>query len=251
MKRMLAAAGVAAGSLWIWREKGRTTGPSVNPPGERKRLDTRVLEAGASLLQGKSPLGAMNLYLDGFHFYADDMGHQMEAHHYCNQVNEDFIQCVVFDGNTADARLIGVEYILSERLFRTLPDEERKLWHSHQYEISSGMLIAPGIPEPFENKLMKKIVSTYGKTWHTWDTMHDDLPLGIPALMMGFTADDQIQPDLEEDRDRRFGISTTHKRHARSRLPMPPVAPGANAWENGMTSQLTLKELEIPALVRR
>lgn len=25
---------------------------------------------------------------------------QMEAYHYCDQVNEGFIQCVVFDGNT-------------------------------------------------------------------------------------------------------------------------------------------------------
>lgn len=30
------------------------------------------------------------------------------------------------------ARLIGIEYIITERLFRELPEEEKKYWHSHQ-----------------------------------------------------------------------------------------------------------------------
>jgi hypothetical protein len=29
----------------------------------------------------------------------------MVAHHFCTQVNEDFAQCVPFDGNTRDASL--------------------------------------------------------------------------------------------------------------------------------------------------
>ena len=38
---------------------------------------------------------------------------QMEAHHYCANVNEDVIQCVIYDGNVAGAKLMGVEYIVS------------------------------------------------------------------------------------------------------------------------------------------
>ena len=52
---------------------------------------------------------------------------QMEAHHYCNQVNEDFAQCVLFDGNTADSRLMGVEYIISAKLYSTLPASESRI----------------------------------------------------------------------------------------------------------------------------
>ncbi len=37
----------------------------------------------------------------------------MEAHHYCRVVNDDLLQCVLFDGNTRDANLIGIEYIIS------------------------------------------------------------------------------------------------------------------------------------------
>lgn len=48
----------------------------------------------------------------------------MEAHHYYRQVNGEVFQCVLFDGNTQDANLIDIEYIISERLFNELPAEE-------------------------------------------------------------------------------------------------------------------------------
>jgi hypothetical protein len=60
---------------------------------------TKALEAGASLLQDKPPIDALNAYLDGFHFYNGNMKGQMEAHHYCANLNEDLIQCVIYDGN--------------------------------------------------------------------------------------------------------------------------------------------------------
>lgn len=235
----------ALAGLYLWREKTRTTGPEGALPGAEKRPETRALEMGAALLQGKSPLAAMNLYLNGFHFYADDLGHQMEAHHYCAQLNEDFIQCVIYDGNRRDSRLIGVEYIVSEDLFQRLPEDEKRLWHSHHYEVSSGTLVAAGIPEAIERELMKKVISTYGKTWHTWDTMQHELPFGIPALMMGFTADGQMRPELAEKRDRRFGISSAERRQSRRAIPVPTPLPGANAWEGGRSVQLELAEKEL------
>lgn len=29
----------------------------------------------------------------------------------------------------------GVEYIVSDKIFETLPSNEQKLWHSHAYEV--------------------------------------------------------------------------------------------------------------------
>jgi hypothetical protein len=49
----------------------------------------------------------------------------MEAHHYVTVLNDDVMQAVIYDSNTKDARLMGVEYIISERLFKTLPPEEK------------------------------------------------------------------------------------------------------------------------------
>jgi hypothetical protein len=222
---------------------GENTPSNVQTPGVEKDAKTKTLEAGAALMQDKTPLGKLNAYLDGFHFYSGNLQGQMEAHHYCEEVNEDFKQCVIFDGNGESARIMGVEYIVSAKLFATLPAEEKKLWHSHAYEVKSGALIAPGIPQLAEHELMEKLVSTYGKTWHTWHTDNpaNTLPLGHPMLMMGFTADGQLRPELSADRDRRFEVSTAQKRQDRADIPAPPVQPGADAWQQGQAVQLELK----------
>ncbi|EQC0630203.1 OBAP family protein [Salmonella enterica] len=215
------------------------TPPQTPIPGEKTSAKLRTLETGAAAIQSRPPVDAISTYLDGFHFYSGDKNGQMEAHHYVTVLNEDVMQAVIYDGNTKNARLMGVEYIISERLFKTLPPEEKKLWHSHQYEVKSGSLVAPGLPQVADKALMSKIVNTYGKTWHTWHTDRDKtLPMGIPALMMGFTGDGQLDPALLADRDRRLGIDTQAIKRERQDLPEHPVVKGANAWEQGEVIQL-------------
>lgn len=228
---MLAAALAACGD--------RPSPSNVEAPGADKRAGTAVLETGAALLQDKPPIEALNAYLDGFHFYSGRMDAQMEAHHYCAVLNDEVIQCVIFDGNQKSAKLMGVEYIVSERLFNTLPDAEKALWHSHVHEVKSGQLIAPGIPQAAEHALMKKLVGTYGKTFHTWHTdQQKELPLGTPQLMMGFTADGQANAAMVEERDRRFGVQSADKRKNREDIAAPFIAPGADAWQKGDAVQL-------------
>ncbi|WLG59810.1 OBAP family protein [Pseudomonas extremorientalis] len=211
----------------------------VTVPGMTKTSSMKSLDAGAALLQSRPPVDALNAYLDGFHFYNGQMKSQMEAHHYCSILNEEVIQCVIYDGNLKDAKLMGVEYIISEQLFANLPDGEKALWHSHVHEVKSGQLIAPGIPEVAEHALMQKLVHTYGKTWHTWHTDLDkSLPLGVPQLMMGFTADGQVDSGMVADRDRRFGIDSEVKKKSRADLETPEVAPGADAWARGNVIQI-------------
>jgi hypothetical protein len=136
---------------------------------------------------------------------------------------------VIYDGNDADARLMGVEYVVSAKLFAGFTPDEKKLWHSHKYEVKSGALIAPGIPDVAEHELMEKLVSTYGKTWHTWHTDREHtLPVGVPQLMAGFTADGQLRPELLSARDARFGISTADKRGQRADIADVPVDPAAD-----------------------
>ncbi|MDQ0070399.1 hypothetical protein J2W34_002184 [Variovorax boronicumulans] len=227
----LAAALVACGD--------KPSPSNVQAPGADKRAGTAVLETGAALLQDKPPIEALNAYLDGFHFYSGRMDAQMEAHHYCAVLNDEVIQCVIFDGNQKSAKLMGVEYIVSERLFNTLPDAEKALWHSHVHEVKSGQLIAPGIPQAAEHALMKKLVGTYGKTFHTWHTdQQKELPLGTPQLMMGFTADGQANAAMVEERDRRFGVQSAEKRKNREDIAAPSIAPGADAWQKGQAVQL-------------
>lgn len=215
------------------------TASNVAAPGAPATATTRTLEAGAAVLQDKAPIEAINAYLDGFHFYNGRQQVQMEAHHYCAILNEDVIQCVIYDGSVRDAKIMGVEYIVSGRLFAGLPPAEKALWHSHVHEVKSGTLVAPGIPEVAEKELMKKLVGTYGKTWHTWHTDVDkQLPLGVPQLMMGFTADGQADPAMVAARDQRLGIASADKRGKREDIPVPAVDPGADAWQHGRVVQI-------------
>lgn len=222
---------------------GENTDSKVSSPGGEETAKTKALETGADLMQDKTPVRQLNAYMDGFHFYNGDMKGQMEAHHYCGHLNEDVIQCVIFDGNEESAKLMGVEYIVSRALFEKLPADEKHLWHSHVHEVRSGQLIAPGIPELAEHEFMEKIATTYGKTWHTWHTdQQKDLPLGTPMLMMGFTRDGQANEQMVAERDKRFEVSSTENRKKRADINYPPIDPGADAWQQGVVVQLEAKQ---------
>ena len=148
----------------------------------------------------------------------------------------DVRQCLIYDSPHANARLIGVEYMISAALYKTLSSEERKLWHSHVFEVKSGMLILPGpnglptgIWEEAETKEMEQVVGLYGKTYHFWQVDRGDkLPLGEPQLMMSFTNEEQC-PGFKEligERDSRFGVSYEQKADKRAYIEEPKIAEG-------------------------
>lgn len=237
--------------LLLCRCSRNDTDSNVDAPGGEKSAKSKALDAGADLLQSAGPLKKISTYLDGFHFYNGNITAQMEAHHYVSQLNEDVYQAIIYDGNGEDAKIMGVEYIISEKLFKTLDENEKKLWHSHHYEVKSGTLIAPGLPDAAEFELMEELVSTYGKTIHTWHTdQHFDLPIGSPMIMMGFTKDGQLNPELLQNRDQRFDVSTPEKKKQRESIPMPAVDPLANAWEKGETRQFVITD-RIDSALRR
>lgn len=220
---------------------GKNTSSNVESPGDEKTAKDKTLNTGADILQSKTPLKKFSTYLDGFHFYNGNINAQMEAHHYVSQLNEDLYQAIIFDGNDENAKIMGVEYIITEKLFKTLPKEEKTLWHSHHHEVKSGSLIAPGIPDVAEHELMEKLVSTYGKTIHTWHTDQErTLPVGSPMVVMGFTKEGQLHPQLLQERDKRFDISTDKIKAKRADIPIPAVDPMANAWEKGQVRQFVI-----------
>lgn len=224
--------------------RGADTPPS-NPhaaPGDRKALDTKVREKGAEAVQDLSPVRALDHYLNGFHVMKDDTSLHMEAHHFCQGMNEEFTQCVIFDGNTDSSNIIGLEYIISERLFDTLAEDEKPSWHPHNYEILSGQLVMPGVPEIAERAALEKKLNSYGKTWHVWDTGHAGhpaahaLPVGKPLLAWSYNRDGEAPVGLVEGRDQRMDLDTAKKRRERATLASranPQM--GVNALESKLT----------------
>ena len=206
---------------------GREDTPPSNaeaPPGRATELDTKILEKGAEALQDLAPVRSLDHYLNGFHVMKDDTSLHMEAHHYCKGMNEEFTQCVIFDGNTATSNLIGIEFIISERSFESLADDEKPSWHPHNYEILSGQLILPGVPAIAEKAALEKKINSYGKTWHVWDTGHAGhpaahaLPVGRPLLAWSYNRDGEAPVGLVEGRDARMHVDTAEKRSERATL---------------------------------
>lgn len=193
----------------------------VAPAGQGKSTWLASLEKGANLLQSAAPLRDFDVYVVGFHCAKGEPDMQMEAHHYCRVVNDDLLQCVLFDGNTRGANLIGIEYIVSEALFDSLPEEEQDYWHPHNYEVLSGELVAPGLPDVAEKAFFKLLMNSYGKTWHTWHTGRHDgqpgmrLPLGDPKLMWSFNRDGECEESIKLNRDEAMGIDVGKKRDER------------------------------------
>jgi Protein of unknown function (DUF1264) len=193
-----------------------------------------------------APIGAIHAHVCGIHFYSGNMKRQIIAQHYCAHWTDEVLQCVLYDSEKKNARLIGVEYIVSAKIFESLSAEEKKLWHSHNYEVKSGVLTAPGAPEDAEKDLMKVLIGTYGKTWHMWQVDRGDkLPLGIPQLMMAFTKDGQLDPKIAAEREGLYTTSVAAKKAARADIPDIKLDPGADGWQKGSAVQLDLKTVSM------
>lgn len=225
---LTASLGLAGAALLVLLLATKTTSASLPPH-----------ETGAGLPGEENPIRAIHAHVCGFHFYSGDLKRALRVDHYCSHLNDEILQCVIYDSDKKNARLIGIEYIISEASFKGLPAAEKKLWHSHRYEVMSGLLTAPGLAVAAEKDLMQGLVSTYGKTWHLWQVDRgDQLPLGLPKLMMGFTADGQVDPALVAERDRDQLIDARQRRAWRADLPTRPVADGADSWQQGPAFQL-------------
>lgn len=147
---------------------------------------------------------------------------------------QDLRQCLIYDSHEKDAKLIGVEYMVPKNVYETFDTEEQKLWHSHEFEVKSGMLILPK-PEGYTNegweaaelKAMEEIIHLYGKTWHFWevDAGHQ-YPFGHPHLMGSATSGSQINLDeAMTKRNATFGVNHNDKADARKHLQPHQIHP--------------------------
>ncbi|KAH9856952.1 DUF1264-domain-containing protein [Lenzites betulinus] len=213
----------------------------MQPETKQAAYHSTAYHAAGTAMMSFEPINAIHQHLCAFHVYSQDRSRHVEAHHYCQHLSPDLHQCIIYDSDKADARLIGIEYIVTEKVFTSLPQEEKKYWHSHKYEVESGLLqiatksLVPALAtDVAEQPAMLELQKTYGKTIHTWaiDTS-PELPLGPPQLMMAYTADGQGPPEaLIKARDAQWGQDTTVKRQTRTGyLPPYQKADGADEWE--------------------
>ena len=177
----------------------------------------------------------------GIHAAKTDPKFQLVTQHYC-LLGESVHQCLLFDSTAAGAKLLGVEYIIPDELYRSLPVAEKRYWHPHTYEVLAGGLIAPGLSKEDETKFMTAILPTWGKTWHTWPDPKTKVPMGDPLLMWSLGADGQADPAVVAARDKQFSVDTAQIRAERTKhfglevpkvpFPKSPDEPGRQ-WTAG------------------
>jgi hypothetical protein len=189
---------------------------STNVPGNKESLKSRAGEDMASMMQSFTPLKQFDTHLSAIKCYSSNQRRQLPVHEYVMHVNDDVMQALIMDSDRSDAKLIGVEYIISDKLYRQLPEEEKKLWSSKGYEAKSGAMVAPRMPMPMEHKLMQDLAPTWGKSVALWQVDKDRLPIGNPMFMASPTRDDVLNKDLVYQRDKSLGIDTEAERKNRS-----------------------------------
>ncbi|WP_425398788.1 DUF1264 domain-containing protein [Aeoliella sp.] len=172
------------------------------------------------------PVEHINLYFCGFHMAKSNPKFQLETQHYCCAHGDEMHQCVLYDKSTPDAKLLGVEYIITDKMYRELPEEEKKYWHPHTYEVLGGGLIAPHMSQEEEDAFMKALLPTWGKAWHVWPDPTTKVPMGDPLLMWSLMGDGQANEEMEAARDKQFGVDSQEIAERRQKLfdlPKPDV----------------------------
>lgn len=160
----------------------------------------------------EGPMSAPHFHFCGIHMAKKNPKLQFVTQHYCaahtGGSEGDVFQCTLFDGTGKNAKLIGVEYLISDAAYRKLSDDEKKYWHAHTYEVLGGGLIAPAMSEKEETDFMKVVMTLWGKAWHTWPDPATPIPTGEPLLIWSLMGPGQVNPELEAKRDKDFKVNT-------------------------------------------
>ena len=124
----------------------------------------------------------------GVHLLKDMPEWSQVAYHFCKPVNADLNQCVLYDGTGPDARLIGIEYLVSDAIYQKMPAEEKAYWHDHKHEVDAGLLKSLTQTGEDEKKTMAAVRPLWGKVYHTWASGRD-FPRGPARLYWSVTGE--------------------------------------------------------------
>lgn len=104
----------------------------------------------------------------GVHLQQDRPANAQVAYHFCKPLNDDVSQCLLYDGTGPNARLIGIEYLVSDAVYRAMPAEERAYWHDHKHEVDARLIRSLTQSGEDEAKTLAQVRPLWGKVYHTW-----------------------------------------------------------------------------------
>jgi Protein of unknown function (DUF1264) len=132
------------------------------------------------------PVDGYNLpqgHLNAVRHVFDDPSLRVE--HFCKPNDKIMMVCQLYDSNSANATLIGIEYIITQQQYDSLPDREKPYWHAHREEFAPNRA-DPMMPELSPEQAqaeIAKMLSTWGKVIITW-IPGDDMPSFPPQVQL-------------------------------------------------------------------
>jgi Protein of unknown function (DUF1264) len=108
----------------------------------------------------------------------------LRVYHYCKPNDKIIMVCQLYDSDSPNATLIGIEYIIHSNAYKALPDREKPNWHYHKEEFTSAKAnpVFPEINEQQQKEALNKLSETYGKAIITWNP-NDKVPAFPPQVM--------------------------------------------------------------------
>jgi hypothetical protein len=144
------------------------------------RMHPSVARADAA---NTKPTDGWTLHIDADQHFGDAHPNEI-AHHYCKPVTGGVIECQLYDSDAPDARLVGIETIVPDKVWATFPASEQALWHYHKVELAKIHATLPGLSPAEQAKVIASILPTYGKVWVIWDPLANANPVGQPTVVV-------------------------------------------------------------------
>ena len=107
----------------------------------------------------------------------------LRVFHYCKPNDKIMMVCQLYDSNSPNATLIGIEYMINADTYNSLPDREKPNWHFHKEELAPDRADPkfPQLSQQQQQETLKKLENSYGKVILTWNP-NDNTPAFPPQI---------------------------------------------------------------------
>ncbi|KCZ70340.1 Protein of unknown function (DUF1264) [Candidatus Methanoperedens nitroreducens] len=137
-----------------------------------------------TITQISKPSEGWTLHIDAKRHFPSDP--DLTAHHNCKTGAGGLVaQCQLYDSDSPNASLVGVEMIVDAETYNSFNETEKALWHYHRDEILRDITLPDLSPEEAAS-VLKSIEDTYGKIYILWDPGISNLPVGEPEISIAY-----------------------------------------------------------------
>ncbi|MBI4440543.1 DUF1264 domain-containing protein [Candidatus Woesearchaeota archaeon] len=141
-------------------------------------LTVVVLVSGCTI-RGETPQKGFDLHVDAKHYVKDA---RVPVHHWCKNINEKLIECLLFDTDAKNANVVGIETIITNDVWNALAPAIQKEWHDHSIEIIEAEATLPDTPADEAAKIVDFLKGTHGRVIYIWNFPKEDYPVTRPFL---------------------------------------------------------------------